>query len=83
LYFRSAIKKILERDDSASRSMVLCVASLNVIAFDKNNESNTKGQSENVSQVEYPGMDLVGANLLALAKESAKKIVKFLIKTIK
>ena len=50
--FRSAIKKILERDDSASRSMVLCVASLNVKAFDKNNESaNAENQRKNVQVI--------------------------------
>ena len=45
----SAIKKILERDDSASRSMVLCVASLNVKAFDKSKQFvNTEDQRKNV-----------------------------------
>lgn len=45
---RSAIKKILERDDSSSRSMVLCVASLDETDFDANNESKSNSRSRNI-----------------------------------
>ena len=45
---RSAIKRILERDDSSSRSMVLCVASLDETDVDASNESKSNSRSRAV-----------------------------------
>ena len=45
---RSAIKRILERDDSSSRSMVLCVACLDETDVDASNESKSNSRSRAV-----------------------------------
>ena len=50
---RSALKKILERDDVSSRTMVLCVASVSVT--DSQNESVVQDQKDQDAEKDAQG----------------------------